>query len=167
MKKIKLEEGKCYYQTSDDWKFITLYIPNEEQFLEFDSDGNVSYQTGGDSTSTEIVTEREATLEEEFWLRACISAGKFIPQEELKIGEIGKTLRPTKDQFECVLKFLAIFGTDILQHSPDYIIEKYERFIGPITDNIDGEVVGGVHPILQKGVVETYLKLWQPIFKES
>lgn len=74
----------------------------------------------------------------------------------------------TKEQFVNLLKFIAIFSNDhklILTYSPDYIIEVYGRFIGIPSEIKDWVSMGGIHPVLNKRVVESYLNLWSPTFK--
>lgn len=75
----------------------------------------------------------------------------------------------TKEQFINLLRFIAIFGykEEILKESPDYILEKFSRFIGTPSDINDWNNPGGIHVILEGMIVDKYMSKWKPIFKEE
>jgi hypothetical protein len=73
----------------------------------------------------------------------------------------------TEKQFLNILAFLSLFGDakKILGQSPDYILEKFHRYIG-FSSFVFEENVSGIHPILYQGVVQRYMDTWKPIFKK-
>jgi hypothetical protein len=69
----------------------------------------------------------------------------------------------TKNQFDNILAFVAIMGHSkyVLELSPDYIIDKYERYIGDpklVTDSVDS--LSGLHPVLREEIIEQYYRIW-------
>lgn len=71
----------------------------------------------------------------------------------------------SNNQFQNLLAFLAIlFNEDVhllYKTSPDYICEKFYRYIGNVNNIKDTyDYKWGVHPILQKDFVNKYYQRW-------
>lgn len=81
--------------------------------------------------------------------------------------------KPEKDytltniQFFNILTFIVIFSNsyEILTESPDYIIEKYKRYIGD-PSLVTKTPEGGLHEILITNLIEPYKKRWGYILKD-
>lgn len=70
----------------------------------------------------------------------------------------------TLNQFYNILFFIAITreADTILNQSPIYILEKYERYIGdPSKVKDDDYYLTGIHPILKKALMEDYTQKWE------
>ena len=68
-------------------------------------------------------------------------------------------------QFINLLNFIALMSssTYVLGLSPDYIVEKYKRYINNDINTISNESnKGGIHPIVIRDVIEPYIKRWMP-----
>lgn len=66
-------------------------------------------------------------------------------------------------QFINLLNFITLMSSSkyVLELSPDYIIEKYQRYINTNTDTISDEInKGGIHPIIKRDVIEPYIEKW-------
>lgn len=68
-----------------------------------------------------------------------------------------------EEKVKNIIVFLSIlFGEDlhcyerIMEFSPDYIIEKFERYVLSQTP----ESAWGIHPIFQRGVIDVYCEKW-------
>lgn len=69
----------------------------------------------------------------------------------------------THNQFCNILAFIVIFANnyDVINQSPDYVIEKYARYIGnPEEVKASSEYKKGVHVTLKKALIEPYSKRW-------
>ena len=75
----------------------------------------------------------------------------------------------TKTQFINIMSFLSIFciNSVLIKASPDYILEKYSRFIGLPEDVKNWDNPGAIHPVLMEGFIHKYIELWKPVFKED
>ena len=76
----------------------------------------------------------------------------------------GKTV--TNNQFLNVLAFMVVLYngdcTKLAMLSPDYILEKYEMYIGdPSKINKHSAHIGGMHAILRNKFFEKYIKYWK------
>ncbi len=71
-------------------------------------------------------------------------------------------------QFQNLLRFLIIFVDDrrILKLSPDYLIEKFSKYIGAPSE-INDWYNQGLNIALEQMVYEEYLKIWKPSFKND
>lgn len=70
----------------------------------------------------------------------------------------------THSQFCNILAFVVVFTNnyDILNQSPDYVIEKFERYIGnPENILASDEYKTGVHHSLVKELIEPYFEKWK------
>jgi|FreactTroBogLake_1042271.scaffolds.fasta_scaffold37711_1 hypothetical protein len=75
------------------------------------------------------------------------------------------------EKLKNILAFISIiFGEDpycygkIFELHPDYLIEKYDRYI--LSNHPEGD--WGIHPILQNSVIKPYFKLYkESIFNEQ
>ena len=78
-----------------------------------------------------------------------------------------KTHKITEIQFFNILSFIVIFSNsyDIITESPDYILEKYERYLGD-PSLITKTSEGGLHKILVDELIEPYKKRWGVSLKE-
>lgn len=72
-----------------------------------------------------------------------------------------KLKMPKEEQVKNIIAFLAIlFGKsklwhqEIMHYSPDYLIEKFDRYILSTRD----ESNWGLHPLLRRSVLEPYCK---------
>jgi hypothetical protein len=75
----------------------------------------------------------------------------------------------TLNQFNNILAFLAIIvpNEQILTCSPDYIIEKFERYIGDVKMIHDsGNHKVGMHPNLRKQIIDAYHARWNPLARQ-
>jgi hypothetical protein len=66
-------------------------------------------------------------------------------------------------QFINLLNFIALMSSSkyVLELSPDYIIEKYKRYINNNTDTISDVVNhNGIHHIIKRDVIEAYIEKW-------
>lgn len=66
-------------------------------------------------------------------------------------------------QFINLLNFITLMSSSkyVLELSPDYIIEKYQRYINSNLDTISSEVnKGGIHPTIRTQVIEPYIQKW-------
>lgn len=66
-------------------------------------------------------------------------------------------------QFINLLNFISLMSSSryVLELSPDYIIEKYRRYINANTDTISNEInKGGIHPVIRREVIDPYIEKW-------
>ena len=66
-------------------------------------------------------------------------------------------------QFINLLNYIALMSSSryVLELSPDYIIEKYRRYINEDLNTISDEVnKGGIHPTIRREVIEPYIQKW-------
>lgn len=66
-------------------------------------------------------------------------------------------------QFINLLNFIALMSSSryVLELSPDYIIEKYRRYINNNPDTISDQINhGGIHPTIKREVIEPYIEKW-------
>lgn len=72
-------------------------------------------------------------------------------------------------QFINLLNFITLMSSSkyVLELSPDYIVEKYKRFINNNTDTISDQINhGGIHPIIKRDVIEPYIEKWLDVLIE-
>lgn len=68
-----------------------------------------------------------------------------------------------------IMAFLSmLFGEDeqiyaIMKFSPDYIIEKFERYVEPSRV----EYPWGMHPVLRKNIFQKYVDKWELELKDE
>ena len=78
---------------------------------------------------------------------------------------MNKELVISLDQFNNILAFISLFVEDdrIMLYDPDYIIEKYERYIGGDIQKInnDKSYLKGMHPVLKEKIFDKYHEKWQ------
>jgi iron-sulfur cluster repair protein YtfE (RIC family) len=75
-----------------------------------------------------------------------------------------KMCKVTLNQFNNILAFIALMGTNkyVLELNPDYIIDKYERYIGdPSKVSDDIEHFSGLHPVLREQIIDSYHQIWR------
>lgn len=73
-----------------------------------------------------------------------------------------KRNKPTKTQFDNILRFACLFAEDvdsILGKSPDYILEKFWRYIGDPAGVVDFPQKG-LNAVLEKKLVKAYYDEW-------
>ena len=71
----------------------------------------------------------------------------------------------TINQFKNLLAFLSIILNEhsliLIDQSPDYILEKFSRYIGPAQSILDtNDHQRGAHPVLYAQVIERYHGKW-------
>lgn len=72
----------------------------------------------------------------------------------------------TGEQFKNLIGFLTvILNEDVMKlatMSPDYIVEKFQRFLGDPSKIINEDVseFGGIHAILRRDFLTKYYKIW-------
>lgn len=76
-----------------------------------------------------------------------------------------KGYRITTVQFQNLLAFLAIMHGDTVMNlvtvSPDYICEKYERYVGPVDlINTKDDYQWGLHPTVRSLFINAYHQRW-------
>lgn len=76
-----------------------------------------------------------------------------------------KEVNLTYNQFCNLLAFNVILSNSkyILELDPDYLIEKYERYIGDPEQIVDKDEwkYGGIHEVLRKEIIEPYFEKWK------
>jgi len=75
----------------------------------------------------------------------------------------------TYNQFCNILAFIVIFANnyDVINQSPDYIIEKYARYIGnPEEVKASSEYKVGVHHTLVTELIEPYCERWNLLLRK-
>ena len=97
----------------------------------------------------------------------CVLCGSKEQRTEHAKYIISKIRKPdepekmTRVQFDNILRFSSLFcGIEILEKSPDYIIEKFNRFIGNETVVNNEPKTGGIHRVIENGIIEKYYERW-------
>jgi hypothetical protein len=67
-------------------------------------------------------------------------------------------------QFVNLLQFIALTSHNkyVLELSPDYIIEKFKRYINDDINTIDMDKdIGGIHPTVMEKIIDPYMEKWK------
>lgn len=94
----------------------------------------------------------------------CFLDDEFIRLREIKREPIRETQEKQHNiKVKNILAFLCIFFNEhpalvevIMNFSPDYLMEKYERYIESKVD----ESQWGMHPLIKKRIMEPYFEKW-------
>lgn len=80
-----------------------------------------------------------------------------------------KEKRVTITQFKNILATITLLSNSsyILELSPDYIIEKYERYLTPANlVKTTPEWKTGSHQLLKDKIIEPYFRKWKPLLRK-
>ena len=88
-----------------------------------------------------------------------------MEKEEEYLGMKNLPYGITINQFKNLLAFLSIILNEhsliLINQSPDYILEKFSRYIGPAQNIFDSDDhKWGVHPTLYRTTIERYHEKW-------
>jgi hypothetical protein len=76
----------------------------------------------------------------------------------------------TLNQFNNILAIISLLSSSkgIIENDPNYIIDKFEKYIGDVSMiKDDCSHLSGLHPVLRREVIDPYHEKWENIIEST